>query len=547
MLVVDLIMVFLGAMLKQLPAHSTSVYSMLGLVSCVVASVVHIIFDRIIFSWKFDEDYIKRVERRRRRSTIEAEMLQSNSIWGDDGMRGEGGNDYGGLSKGALDVLDNVRFDRKELSRPPRPQGRSVQIDSRFVDVPHRTSGSHYSYSDDVDDHDLNINEDLAFVGLYRPDELESPPQQNAKRQAARAPQLPQRAQRPRLVVTAPDARLEDDAEVGSVSDDQSPTARLKTPPEHDLYRDDDQESRDDGDDYGEGIFGKNDFVDNDEDDDEANDDPNQGGRRRSEGLDEDAEVAQFENSYRGGHRRRQSRDLADIREAKRAAARPVKVVEELPSSSSSDDVNAGEMDDEDNAMFLYGQLAMDIELPTREHRAKPETPAKTVSSEHQDSTLGNDEEFEDDLLSKARPVSQPAAPPPVSILSKYSKYAEATGGDDIDPFDTAAKELGDRPRVWTPIIAFNIRATSISVVCIGLLILGQWRILNSLDGVSSETCDAYPAFLYLTLATHCFVFEPIVVALTYLHRVLNSDEYDDFFSELHPYTGDLRDSGPAS
>jgi hypothetical protein len=546
LLVVDLIMLFLGALLKQLPTHSTPVYILLGLVTCVVASIIHIIFDRIIFSWKFDEDYIKRVERRRRRSTIASEMLRASSIWGDEGMKGEGG-DYGGLNKGALDVLDNVRFDRKELSRP---QGRSVQIDPRFSDgappqLRTASGGRAHSYMDDAeDDADLDVNNDLAFVGLYRPEE-EVEPSSN---------KLPStRLQRPRLTFTDPQMKTRGDDD----EDHASPPAHLKTPPEHELYVDDDDD--DDDRSYGAGVFGRNEFLDEDEEstehqqeydhNDEASHQPRNSRSANSaeyKDNDDDEDDDRFDRSYGGGNRSRINRDRADVREQKRSAARPVhQPVEELASSSSSDVNEGGGMDDEDNAMFLYGQLALDIDLPSREHRPKPATPAKTVSAE---STLGNDEEMEEDVLSKAPPrFSTSLDHNPVSILNKYSKYAEATGGDDIDPFDTAAKELGDKPRVWTPIIAFNIRATSLSLICIAAVVYAQWKVLNSLEGISPDTCDSYPTFLYLTIGAHCFVFEPIVVALTYLHRVLNSDEYDDFFSELHPYTGDLRDSGPAS
>lgn len=574
LLVVDLIMLFLGALLKQLPTHSVPVYILLGLVTCVVASIIHIIFDRLIFSWKFDEDYIKRVERKRRRSTIAAEMLRANSIWGDDGVRGEGG-DYGGLSKGALDVLDNVRFDRKELSRS---QGRSVQIDPRFVEnSPNRGlysagGGRAYSYSDDAErDEDLDVNNDLAFVGLYRPEE-EVEPSSN---------KLPStRIQRgPRLTITDPDG-------VDDNGDAASPPTHLKTPPEHELYQDDDDDRSEDDRSYGSGVFGKNEFLDDEDDptDDHADEQRADGGyryhddddgesqessRRRSshqprnararnsyadEDIDrpntagDDEDDDRFDRSYGGGGRSRNNRDRRDIRELKKQAARPVREpVEELASSSSSDVNGGGDIDDEDNAMFLYGQLALDIEFPHREHRPKPATPAKTVSAESH--SLGNDEEMEEDITSKAPAprLSTSFDQAPVSILNKYSKYAEAAGGEEIDPFDTAAKELGDRPRVWTPIIAFNIRATTLSLICIGALVYGQWRVLNTLEGISSDTCDSYPVFLYLTIAAHCFIFEPIVMALTYLHRVINSDEYDDFFSELHPYTGDLRDSGPAA
>lgn len=534
LLVVDLIMLFLGALLKQLPTHSTPVYILLGLVTCVVASIIHIVFDRIIFSWKFDEDYIKRVERRRRRSTIASEMLRASSIWGDEGMKGEGG-DYGGLSKGALDVLDNVRFDRKELSRS---QGRSVQIDPRFADgapqLRTASGGRAYSYSDDVEhDVDLDVNNDLAFVGLYRPEEEVEPSSNNNRFPSTRL-------QRPRLTITDPQMKTRGD-DNDDYEDHASPPAHLKTPPEHELYVDDDDTTEEDRS-YGGGVFDRNEFLEDDEDETEEHHRSGRGDYHDDDDEDDD----RFDRSYGGGNRSRSNRDRSDVREQKRSAARPVREpVEELASSTSSDVNGGGDIDDEDNAMFLYGQLALDIDLPGREHRPKPATPAKTVSAE---STLGNDEELEEDVLSKAPPrLSTSFDRPPVSILNKYSKYAEATGGDDIDPFDTAAKELGDKPRVWTPIIAFNIRATSLSLICIGAIVYAQWKVLNSLEGISPGTCDSYPVFLYLTIAAHCFIFEPIVMALTYLHRVLNSDEYDDFFSELHPYTGDLRDSGPAS
>jgi hypothetical protein len=140
----------------------------------------------------------------------------------------------------------------------------------------------------------------------------------------------------------------------------------------------------------------------------------------------------------------------------------------------------------------------------------------------------------------------------PLQFISAYS-YKQPT------PLPTAAEEVSktkaeedeeadeakaEDDRQWTPIIAFNIRTTFFNIVIAAACVYGQYSYMYILRTVGSS-CDFFPTLALYTMAGYVFIAEPIFVLLVYVHRLLDSDEYDEFFSELHPYTGDVRDHGP--
>lgn len=531
MMSVDLLMVVLAALLQRLPTSSTPVYVMLCLITCVVVSIVHAIFDKMMYSYKFDEKFMKRLQRYQSRSAsmFGESFGRSNSVWGADSTYGgEKPLSAGGISKDALEALDDVHFDQKELSRAPRPQGRAHRIDSLYI-RPEEFEGDANDAPSVSDGADLDLGEDLAFVGLYRPSDTGSQrsgghhhehkeSQRKGHGFRGASPLTKKRGNRPRLTITDPDsvpASLA--ASQNSANEGRSGYRQEEYP------GDDDDESYDDNGD-------------------------------EEEGSEEDAPSPQ------GRHRGYSNYRMDD----------------ESDDDAAEDD--DGAFDDAENAMFLYGQLAGELDdfhassSPAPSPKAKQKKPKEqqpkikqrlatpqtdTVSSGNKEESVGNDdddvpmkpiwksqarkEDSDDDELFGPRRAAGPI------LNKKFSFGARGDDEDSIDPLDTHTKELGDKPRVWAPIIAYNIRTGTLTVMVIAGALLGQWYIMASLNTVAgSSSCDMYPTFLYLTIGFHCFVFEPVVMALTYLHRVLSSDEYDDFFSELHPYSGDLRDSGPA-
>lgn len=558
---VDLIMLFLGALLQRLPTTSTPVSIMLCSVTCVVVCVVHCIFDKMMFSWKFDEVYIRRLAKYRRKQSASMSIASGEDLmsgdgyenragggfWGEDGARGGGG----GISRNALDALDKVRFDRRELAHQPSPQGRSYKVDSTVFMRPSRGDDDEYeedsaSYGDDGGDNRVDMGEDFAFIGLYRPEDdkgettKESPPFPRSQTAAPDAIATTRRESgQPRVTIqtprriTTPQVKpvieehkeniLYDDEVSSSSSHSQDIRNRLNS--HHDDSYSDRSSSADTG--YDAGY--KTHYHDNE--------------------SDVDSETQRQQKREARNERRRAS----ERAQTPQNDALDVAVEEEeevVPEATA--------FDDDDNAMFLYGQFAVDLILESSVRRTDRQT---TVKKKESAADMSRRSTVVAELTPETEPISATAEPDstvgndvesaprsPKSILNKYSKYAESQQRSSIiDPFDETAKELGDRPRVWTPIVAYNIRTTTLTLLVIAGCIAGQWYTMKSLDGISAGACDSYPWFLYLTIGAHCFIFEPLVMALTYLHRMLNSDEYDDFFSELHPYTGDVRDSGPAA
>lgn len=136
-------------------------------------------------------------------------------------------------------------------------------------------------------------------------------------------------------------------------------------------------------------------------------------------------------------------------------------------------------------------------------------------------------------------------------IWSRHSNRTRGTLLDDEfdspdlgEDFNDGDGEGGDNDDehfgMWIRIIALNLRAGTVTFVIIILAMMSAYYMMDKLQ--KRGDCPDFPKLVIIAVAVDLFFFQQIFLALVFLYRFMNSNEYDQFYAELHPFTGDVRE-----
>ncbi len=630
MMICDVILLLLSLFLVKTSTTSEALILPICCLICIAAGILRAFFNQLTFSYRFnDREQRKKFRRKRlleqkklmkekRLATLSASAELGKAVEGQKTGKTPRATDDISAAKAVgavataegmqvgLDALDVIVIDEEELQKQPEPQGKVVKLTtSDGDDLGPVTDDESSEHKDSAEMHADDVDDDLAFVGLFRPSEspvpaaaLKPPQSENG------APELPASAI-PAFVVTSPDSTMNAAAPKLNAAEDFEDIEEKRPKEEAAAFEEvitvvpaEASEAHEEGEEGGGMTFAdlhrKSMEVADDEEASSGDDSAVVAALNKQKKGDDDSgsDDTDFDSDAEELHVYDEENLIflyGDTVASEAAAARANRPAFPIPGATLYSDEESPAKPKKAKKKKARKEMP-DIELPTAAPEQKavkmapaapvitpakkvaPPPPAAPVEGASPSSppppmivvvpaspprpTQQNEKPKQD-----TRPAEQPAAPKatatavsagpkgtdattPMTFLSAYNYKSQPA------PLPAATEEKkkgedGDEDeRQWTPIIAFNIRTTTFNVLIIAACLTGSWKYVNMLRAVGS-TCDWFPYLASFTMAGYVFVAEPIFVLMVYLHRLLDSDEYDEFFSELHPYTGDVRDHGP--
>lgn len=642
MMICDVIMVLVAIFMFKTTSTSDALLVPFCVLTVIAAGILRALFNQLTFSYRFnDREQRKKFKRKfviAQRKAKKAKKAAALSVSNEFGKAVDSqavqesptksmtsATAVGAVATAegmqvGLDALDVIVIDEEELQNEPSPQGKVVKLTTSDGDDlgPVTDDEGSSEHKDSAEDDAAQVEDDLAFIGLFRPSES---PVETALKPEDASPELPGSAM-PAFAITSPDdkermpprdrrataapegfADVELDKDEAAFEDVpvtvmvEEVTKEVETAPKEAVDGDDAALSFAD-------LHRKSLDMSGDHDsDDEASSGDDSAvaaalGKQRA-GIDDGSDIETYSEDeelqvYDEENLLFLYGDALAPAAPRSQSSRPAFPI---PGAefAASDDENRDKKPKEKkkkNKKAMKEMPDMDVDKSPPKAAAvapkvAPPAPVVTVAKKIvqppivvissppppqiviQDASPVNKPPKQPKKEEKKEksfpiPVEQPAAPKqaapspavtgakgsdtsaPMTFLSAYA-YKPIQPA----PRPVAVEEKKPKPddedeeeKQWTPIIAFNIRTTTFTLLIIAACVTGAWDYVNRLKDVGS-TCDWYPLLTAFTIGGYMFVAEPIFVLLVYIHRLLDSDEYDEFFSELHPYTGDLRDHGP--
>ena len=615
MMICDIILVLLSMFLYNAATTSTALVIPMCCIACLIAGIVRTAFNQLSFSYRFNDRQQRKklrqkwMQEKKKRLKEKKAALALSAEFGKAVENNHNNNDAAaapiatdeGLQEG-LDALDVIEIDEEELKRQPEPQGKAVRVTtSDGEDMPVTDDGEGSSeHKDDAEDA-LGADDDLAFVGLFRPSASPVP----AGLKPKDGPDLPASAM--------PAFAIEDDVDRKDSKQARSPPPPRSTTAAPDEDKDFEDVENDDE-------TGTNPPGGDEEDEEKAFEDvvlvvPETAGTAdKHAALSNDDKTQTGSQTFADLHRRSmeiREDDDDDEDEDDGTAAQKLQAHDDDDEDEDDDD-DEFHVYDEENLIFMYGESVDfndDDNSPKKSKKAQskrpvfeiPGAPLYSDDDSHQKKPKKTKKKKQQPVSVPSSPaiqptpaaqppsspakvqpstpapaiVVQPASPPgksapPAPVVFHAAKPLPVVIAPAKQPTESSSRQFltvavpyvapshpaprpaakedegedGDDEQQWTPIIAFNIRTTTFNVLIIAACLSGAWKYVNLLRSVGNA-CDWFPYVASYTLAGYVFIAEPLFVLFVYLHRLLDSDEYDEFFSELHPYTGDVRDNGP--